>query len=50
MPLESKNRSDREDRTAKEVLAEMTGRPESDFDPSEYDIPDFEDQELKISE
>jgi hypothetical protein len=50
MPLESKRRSDRADKTAKEELSKMTGRPESDFDASEYDIPDFEDQEVKTTE
>jgi len=28
-------------------LAELTGRPVSDFDASEYDIPDFDNQEVK---
>jgi hypothetical protein len=32
--------------TAKK-LAEITGRPKSYFDASEYEIPDFDDQEIK---
>lgn len=33
---------------AAEALADLTDRPRDDFDATDYDIPDFEDQEMEV--
>ena len=50
MTLEPKKREIKDEKTAKEILADRTGRPESEFDASEYEIPDFEEQEIIVTE
>lgn len=50
MTLESQNRDQESVKEAADVLQEITGRPREEFDASEYEIPEFADQEIIVEE
>lgn len=50
MSLEPKNRDDGADKNAAKVLHRLTGRAISEFDASDYEIPDIQDQEMQVKE
>lgn len=50
MSLEYEERGEDGPSDAAELLASMTGRPEEDFRPDGYEVPDFEDLTLRPKE
>jgi hypothetical protein len=50
MTLERKGRNDESSKNAADELAKLTGKQREDFAADDYEIPDFENQELMIKE
>jgi len=50
MVLESKNRVGDCAKDAAKELARLTGRSKEEFEASNYEIPDFKNQELVVKE
>ncbi|WP_155119941.1 hypothetical protein [Haloarcula rubripromontorii] len=50
MTLESKERGNGDCDNAADALSKMTGKPREEFDASDYEIPDFDEQEIVVKE
>jgi len=50
MTLNHKKPSDREETEAARELAKLTSRSEKEFNAEDYEIPEFEEQEVLIKE
>ncbi|WP_191907469.1 hypothetical protein [Haloarcula sp. CBA1131] len=50
MTLESKERADSDCDNAADALSKITGKPREEFDASDYEIPNFDEQNIVVKE